>query len=144
MFTLLKLASFALVASSSAYDAQSGLSSSPLHMPSSALRGGLSSSEGVGVPADEFAVNAPNYQLLCSQPNAAAACMAEKQSVKNALTACCATFGDKSVGYTCADGTVFCCTDPPQKQYNDGSPTDIDGFKGCLKAVPDFEEAMSA
>ena len=140
MFSLLKLASFALVASSGAY-AQDG--------PSTALRGGSSSSRGEGgVPIDEFAETTNHYQLTCSLPNAPATCMGGKKSKKskNALTACCGgpEFGVKTVGYTCADGAVFCCTDPKEKQYNDGSPTDIAGFKGCLKAVPDFEEAMTA
>jgi len=136
MFSLLKLASFALVASSGAY-AQDG--------PSSALRGVSSSSQGEGgVPIDEFAETTPHYQLKCSQPNAPATCMSGKKS-KNALIACCGSgFGDKTVGYTCVDGTVFCCTDPQEKQYNDGSATDIVGYKSCLKAVPDFEEAMTA
>ena len=136
MFSLLKLASFALVASSGAY-AQDG--------PSSALRGGSSSSRGEGgVPIDEFAeTTTPNYQLTCGPPNGPATCMSGKTS-KNALIACCGSNFDKTVGYTCVDGTVFCCTDPKEKQYNDGSPTDIAGYKGCLKAVPDFEEAMTA
>ena len=138
MFSLLKLASFALVASSGGAYAQDG--------PASALRGGSSSSRGEGgVPINEFAeTTTPQYQLTCSLPNAPATCMSGKKS-KNALTACCKSdFGVKTVGYTCADGAVFCCTDPKEKQYNDGSPTDIAGSKGCLKAVPDFEEAMTA
>jgi len=137
MFSLLKLASFALVASSGAsstgHDTElsHGLSEVDLNAqdgPSSALRGGSSS---------------PNYQLMCTQPNAPAPCMFGKKS-KNALIGCCADFAPKTVGYTCADGTVFCCTDPQGKQWTDGSPTDIAEYKGCLKAVPDFEEAMTA
>ena len=136
MFSLLKLASFALVTSSGAYD-QDG--------PSSALRGGSSSSRGEGgIPIDEFAEATPHYQLLCSQLNAPSTCMSGKKS-KNALIACCgSSFGDKTVGYTCADGTVFCCTNPQGRQWNDGSATDIAGYKSCLKALPDFEEAMTA
>ena len=124
MFSLLKLASFALVASSGAY-AQEG--------PSSALRGASTSSQG------------PNYELKCTQPNKPATCMSGKKST-NALAACCVDFGDKTVGYTCADGTVFCCNDPQKPQYNDGSPSTINpgGYKDCYKVVPDFEEAMTA
>ncbi len=100
-----------------------------------ALRRRLFSSQGF--PIDEFVEQ--HYDLTCNAPNGPASCMAEKTSQKNALADCCSG-GEKSIGYTCADGTVFCCNDPPQKQYNDGSPTNIAGYKNCAKVVPDYEE----
>jgi hypothetical protein len=75
-----------------------------------------------------------HYDLICNAPNGPAACVAERGSLAD-----CCSGGAKSIGYTCADGTVFCCNDPPQKQYNDGSPTKIDGHM-CTKVVPDYEE----
>jgi len=57
---------------------------------------------------------------------------------KRSLADCCS--GGRPVGYTCADGTVFCCNDPPQKQYHDGSPVTLAGHKGCTKVVLNYEE----
>ena len=77
-----------------------------------------------------------NYQLMCNAPNGPTSCMAEGRT----LADCCSRGTKKNIGYTCADGTVFCCNDPPQEQYNDGSPTNIGVYKNCVKVVPDYEE----
>ncbi len=76
---------------------------------------------------------------MCNAPDGPTSCMAKLTDKKNALATCCGKKRNKPIGYTCADGTVFCCTDPPEKYFNDGTPTDIVGYKGCLKAVPDYE-----
>ncbi len=94
----------------------------------------MSSSQGF--PIDVFV---ENYLLICNAPNGPTSCMAILTDKKNALATCCGENESKPIGYTCADGTVFCCNDPPEEQFNDGTLTDIVGYKGCLKAVPDYE-----